>query len=211
MKNNKLLPLSFILFGLFVLLAFTHEMTFWQAIDVYIMENVPSLHTNWTTSIMLFLAWLGSVKVIAAMTLILIIAVVIKERSLQVLLIPAVVMVGTGVLNLIAKQLINRARPEFMPLLDQDGFSFPSGHTMATVSLCGIIIYFCYLYVKQTSGRVVILVTSIGLSILMGMSRIYLGVHFLTDIIGGFLLSVSWLICSIVLLNRYGSRRIKKV
>ncbi|WP_185970850.1 phosphatase PAP2 family protein [Alkalicoccobacillus porphyridii] len=203
MKNRSLLSLSIVLFSLFILLTFTYELPFFQAIDLYLMEGIPSLRLDWVTSIMFFLAWLGSVKVIAVLTLCLIVLLVWRERSLSPVVIPAVVMGGTAVLNNLSKQLINRARPDFLPLLDQPGFSFPSGHTMAAVSLCGVIIYLVYLHMKHSVARVVVIITFIGIPILMGVSRIYLGVHFFTDIVGGMLLSVSWLLFSVVIVNQF--------
>lgn len=206
MRNKSLVTYSLVLFILFLALAVSYELPVLQSIDVYIMENVPSLHTSWMTEAMLFLAWLGSVNVVAAMTVVLSIILVIRKRSVYAAFFPAIAMIGTGILNTTYKQLINRERPDWLPLYDPSGYSFPSGHTMAIVSFCGVCIYLSMMYVKSRSKRLIVLILMVTISIFMGFSRIYLGVHFFTDIVGGVLLSISWLCLGIFLTNKFIAR-----
>lgn len=202
MKNKKtLLWFSLLTFSLFILLAFTFESSYLQAIDVFFVEGMPNYRHDWITSIMLFLAWLGGTRIMAVLTLSLLILLVIKHKQLTAAFLPILVMGGTGVLNLIAKQLISRVRPEVNYLIDQPGYSFPSGHTMAAVSLFGLIVYLSYIMIEKGTVRKLTVISAITLVVLMGASRVYLGVHFFTDIMGGTLFSLTWLMISIYLVE----------
>ena len=97
-------------------------------------------------------------------------------------------------LNFILKNILQRPRPTEYRLIDQTGYSFPSGHSMISMAFYGFIIYLLYKKVKNKYLKwslIVILSVLIGM---IGMSRIYLGVHYTSDVIAGFLISVSYLI-----------------
>ena len=104
-------------------------------------------------------------------------------------------------LNIIFKWIIQRDRPLEDFLIIESGYSFPSGHSMVSMAYYGLIIYFIYKKVEDKRVRNVLMIL-IGLLILaIGFSRIYLGVHFASDVIGGFLISIIYLVCAIKLLN----------
>ncbi|MDQ0208225.1 phosphatase PAP2 family protein [Alkalicoccobacillus murimartini] len=191
--------LSLSTFCLFIFLSFTYNSYYLQAIDVYVVEGVPSLRNDWMTEFMLLLAWVGGTRVMAVLTLCLMLFLVYKEKRIKAALLPALVMGGTAILNVVAKQLINRSRPDINYLLDQPGFSFPSGHTMAAVSLCGLCIYLLCKNMRAGAARLSLIVAASILVILMGISRMYLGVHFFTDIVGGVLFSFTWVVVAIVI------------
>lgn len=98
-----------------------------------------------------------------------------------------------AVLNVILKLLVQRPRPEGFRLVAETGFSFPSGHSMVAMATFGLIIWFVWRY--ETDARMRLLLTlAFGFVILMiGISRIYLGVHYASDVIGGFCASAIWL------------------
>ena len=191
--------LSLSTFCLFIFLSFTYNSYYLQAIDVYVVEGVPSLRNDLMTEFMFLLAWVGGTRVMAVLTLCLMLFLVYKEKRIKAALLPALVMGGTAILNVVAKQLINRSRPDINYLLDQPGFSFPSGHTMAAVSLCGLCIYLLCKNMRAGAARLSLIVAASILVILMGISRMYLGVHFFTDIVGGVLFSFTWVVVAIVI------------
>lgn len=101
---------------------------------------------------------------------------------------------GGGILNTILKNVYVRPRPVFAdPILTADGFSFPSGHSMGTFVLAGMAAYFGVLHTQGKLRHVGIVALALGWSVTMGFSRMYLGVHYLTDVIGGFAAGAGWL------------------
>lgn len=95
---------------------------------------------------------------------------------------------GSWVLNYVLKLLFNRTRPLEFFLVEQRGLSYPSGHSMVSMSM---YLTFAYLLCKKSNfahkKKLIFTLAVIGV-VLMGMSRIYLGVHWPTDIIGGFIM-----------------------
>lgn len=98
------------------------------------------------------------------------------------------------ILNQVLKIIFNRPRPVENRLVEASGFSFPSGHSMISMAFYGLLIYLAYKEIRNKKLKYAI---CIGLSVLIGLigiSRIYLGVHYASDVAGGFLLSIAYLI-----------------
>ncbi|MBT9537290.1 MAG: bifunctional DedA family/phosphatase PAP2 family protein [Nitrospirae bacterium] len=106
---------------------------------------------------------------------------------------------GETVLFLL-KHLFHRPRPT-QQLVMAYGYSFPSGHTFSAVVLYGFLIYMTWKLVKSEALRFIIFSIAILLIILVGISRIYLNVHWLTDVLGGYAAGFAWLTFSIVMVN----------
>lgn len=97
-------------------------------------------------------------------------------------------------LNSILKNIIQRPRPEGYRLIDESGYSFPSGHSMVSMAFYGLLIYLLWKKVKNKKIKYVAC-TLLGILILMiGFSRIYLGVHYASDVIGGFVIAIAYLV-----------------
>jgi len=102
--------------------------------------------------------------------------------------------VGVGVLDSSLKGLFRRVGPRLHnPWVAEAGWSFPSGHTMGTVVVYGFLAYMLLLIVRGTSRRVVIIAAFVTIAIAIGFSRIYLGVHYFSDVLAGYLAALSWL------------------
>lgn len=96
--------------------------------------------------------------------------------------------------NFIVKSIIRRDRPLDINLIIENGFSFPSGHSMVSFAFYGFIIYYLY-YTDLKKPVKYGLMAILGLIILLiGISRIYLGVHYASDVLGGFLLAFIYLV-----------------
>lgn len=98
------------------------------------------------------------------------------------------------VLNIILKGIVQRPRPTEFKMIDESGYSFPSGHSMISMAFYGFMIYLVYKYIKNKYLRWSLIVFLGILIILIGVSRIYLGVHYTSDVVAGFLISISYLI-----------------
>ena len=96
--------------------------------------------------------------------------------------------------NFSIKQIFQRPRPINSRIIDESGYSFPSGHSMVSMAFYGYLIYLIH---KNIRNKYVKLALNLLLSILIisiGISRIYLGVHYTSDVIAGFLVAISYLI-----------------
>lgn len=102
--------------------------------------------------------------------------------------------VATTLVNQIVKHLVRRPRPSVLRLVNESGYSFPSGHSMVSVALYGIIVYTIYMNVKNKYVKWISIVLLSLLVLLIGFSRIYVGVHYFTDVVGGFTLGLVVLI-----------------
>ena len=112
-------------------------------------------------------------------------------------------LVGVTLINQLLKHIIRRPRPNILRLVEESGYSFPSGHSMVSMTFYGIIIYLVY---KNVNDKYLkwLLITLLSLLILaIGFSRVYVGVHYFTDVIGGFLLGLAYLV---IYVNIYNNR-----
>ena len=97
-------------------------------------------------------------------------------------------------LNVLLKNIINRPRPDGYRIISETGYSFPSGHSMISMAFYGLILYIVFKNVKNKNIRNLLTVLIAILIFLIGFSRIYLGVHYVSDVLGGFIISIAYLI-----------------
>src|SRR5688500_7169191 len=137
-------------------------------------------------------SWFGSGRVLAMAAVVVAIVLLVNRRTVLAIGWLAA-QGGGGLLNRTLKEAFERTRPEFAdPLLMSSSWSFPSGHAMGTFILCGLG---CYLLLRErrcwTASAVGV---SLALSwcVVMAFSRLYLGVHFASDVIAGLLAGAAW-------------------
>lgn len=106
----------------------------------------------------------------------------------------------TSVLSEAFKVLFHRERPDILKLVEAVGFSFPSGHSMMSTSFYGYMAYLFYVNMKSKWKYLIIGLFSVTI-LLIGISRIYLGVHYASDVLAGFSAGLAWL-AIFVLLSR---------
>lgn len=168
------------------------------SIDVFMHDLVVNnLRSDGLTFIMLFIT--NFCNPIILILLSLVILLICKDKKMGL-----IIMINLFVsilLNIIFKGIIQRDRPLEDFLIIESGYSFPSGHSMVSMAYYGLIIYFIYKKIKDKRVRNVLMILIGFLILAIGFSRIYLGVHFASDVIGGFLISIIYLVCAIKLLN----------
>ncbi len=131
----------------------------------------------------------------------LILLIVIKNKRIGISICANLVIV-TG-LNLLLKNILQRPRPTEYRLINESGYSFPSGHSMVSMAFYGFIIYLIYKYVKNKYLKYIAITIFSILIISIGISRIYLGVHYTSDVLAGFLISISYLILYTSIVNKF--------
>ena len=112
------------------------------------------------------------------------------------------VLLGAYFLNGWVKDIYRRVRPEEIEhLIEQGGWAFPSGHAMGGMIVYGGLLFLALRYFKGPALRWTLTIFLGILILLIGLSRVYLGVHYLSDVIGGFSLGFTWLTLSIAFLG----------
>lgn len=102
----------------------------------------------------------------------------------------------SGILNPLLKIVISRERPTLEHLVTETSYSFPSGHALTSMVLYGTIFLLIPLFFHSKTGQIIMKILLISLILLIGISRIYLGVHFPSDILAGYCLGLTWLLFS---------------
>ena len=126
--------------------------------------------------------------------------IVIKNKKIGISIITNLGIIT--ILNQLLKRILQRPRPEEFRIINESGYSFPSGHSMISMAFYGYLIYLIYKYVKNKYLKW-FLITILGILIVnIGISRIYLGVHYTSDVLAGFLISISYLIVYISIVNK---------
>jgi membrane-associated phospholipid phosphatase len=155
------------------------------------------------------MTWLGNVPVLTAVTLVVALALARRQTSELQLLLLAVL--GTQILTLGLKLGFQRERPFFAdPLATESTYSFPSGHASVSLAVYGTLGFIVARHLRSLRARIAVLAAAALLVLLIGFSRLYLGVHFLSDVIAGFSLGLAWVSLCAMLLHlrvRLSSRR----
>ncbi len=114
---------------------------------------------------------------------------------------------GAALINVILKSIFERTRPDLWEqLINEASFSFPSGHAMASSAFAfSVIAVFWY-----TRYRYLALVLGVLFMFVIGFSRLYLGVHYPTDILGGWLVSAVWVGCVVLIVRGIKSKKLLK-
>ena len=160
-------------------------------IDLFIYKLIVlSMRNNILTSVFRVITNLGGAYCLIIIAILC--AIFIKNKKIA-FAIPINLILST-ILNLVLKNIVERPRPIGYRLIDETGYSFPSGHSMISAAFYGLIIYFIWKNVKNIKLKYISCILLALLILLIGISRIYLGVHYASDVIGGFIISIAYLI-----------------
>ena len=107
----------------------------------------------------------------------------------------------SALVNFTIKQIIQRPRPVGHRIIDESGYSLPSGHSMVSMAFYGFLIYLIYKNVKNKYLKTTLIILLTLLIINIGVSRIYLGVHYVSDVLAGFLVAIAYLVIFIHAIN----------
>lgn len=157
------------------------------------------LISDFATPIAKFITNFGGAIFIIALTALLVIAIKNKKIGLSIF----TNLVIITVLNQLLKRILQRPRPTEYRIIQETGYSFPSGHSMISMAFYGYLIYLIYRYVKNKYIKWISISLLSILICLIGISRIYLGVHYTSDVLGGFLISISYLVIYISAVNKF--------
>ncbi len=157
------------------------------------------LISDFATPIAKIITNFGGAIFLIAITVILFI--LIKNKKIGVAITTNLVLVA--LLNQLLKNILQRPRPTEYRIIQETGYSFPSGHSMASMAFYGYLIYLIYKYVENKNIKWILITLLSILICSIGISRIYLGVHYTSDVLGGFLISISYLVIYISAINKF--------
>lgn len=127
--------------------------------------------------------------------------ILIRNKKIGVAITANLVLVT--ILNQLLKNILQRPRPTEYRIIQETGYSFPSGHSMVSMAFYGYLVYLIYKYVENKNIKWILITLLSILICSIGISRIYLGVHYTSDVLGGFLISISYLVIYISAINKF--------
>lgn len=198
-KNFKWLVLFIALIGFLALAedVFNKEIMNGDIIGYKIISTF--LISDFATPIAKFITNFGGAIFLITLTVILVI--LIKNKKIGLSIFSNLIIIT--VLNQLLKRILQRPRPTDFRIIEETGYSFPSGHSMVSMAFYGYLIYLIYKYVENRYVKWISIVLLSILIFAIGVSRIYLGVHYTSDVLGGFLVSISYLILFISTVNKF--------
>jgi len=175
-----------------------------SAMDSSVLHAMSEQRSPWLTVAALDVTALGSITLVvlfSAFTFVVLLVLRDKMGALQLLVASA----GASVLTIATKNLLERIRPqEAQQLIVVSGFSYPSGHSVSTSALYLTIAIIASRYIQHSGARAALFVAVWVVLIMIGASRVYLGVHYMTDVVSGLLLGAAW---ALVLAGIFGLYR----
>jgi undecaprenyl-diphosphatase len=131
----------------------------------------------------------------------------LKKRRLYALFLVSAMLGELGILTL-AKTLFHVARP-LNGIIQEDGFSFPSGHVTSTTVFFGFWMYCIWQNYKSSITKVIASIFFVAIVLAVGFSRLYLNVHWFTDVMGGYFLGLGWILLVIWLFSAFGKSKVR--
>lgn len=169
--------------------------------DERVFKLLSSHVSEKNNEIVLFFTFLGSHEFLIPANLVLIAYYLIRKHKWYSIKVPAIA-ISSLLLMFILKHLFNRPRPGIPLLYEAKGLSFPSGHALMSVTFYGLLIYIVFKTFQNKGAKWTLIFLLIALILIIGFTRIYLRVHYTTDVIAGYCIGFLWLVFAVWLLNR---------
>lgn len=198
-KNLKWIILFICLIGFFALAedVFNKEIMNGDIVGYKLVSTF--LISDFATPIAKFITNFGGAIILIILAPMLFIFIKNKKIGISVILNLVII----TVLNQLLKRIVQRPRPTEFRIVEESGYSFPSGHSMVSMAFYGYLIYLIYKHVKNKYLKWISVILLSILICSIGISRIYLGVHYTSDVLGGFFISISYLIIYISAVNKF--------
>jgi len=193
-KNWILKYKKWLIFSLFILLflliietIFVREIFI---IDDYVYHHVSKLISNNVTKFFKLITHFGDAPILIGIS----IGVLLFIKNKKIGIFMSLNLIINFIFNQYMKIFFERPRPVDLMIVEEKGYSFPSGHSMVSMAFYGFIVFLIWKYVKNNKLKWLYTILLGLLIILIGTSRIYLGVHYASDVLAGFYFSIAYLI-----------------
>jgi len=160
--------------------------------DASIIHVVYAIRSPLMTTIMETITFFGSTTFLA-IAIVITIGTLFRKHRKDAYLFFCIFIFGV-LINILLKDFFRRPRPDFLPLIHESSYSFPSGHAMNSFVFYTCVSFFIFHKMKNKKLGFILIIASILLILLIGISRIYLGVHYPSDVIAGYFAGLMWFV-----------------
>lgn len=162
---------------------------------------IDSARTPFWDGFFIAITYLGEWWIVASFLIIISVFFMAKKRARYDLILWPV-FCGSAITAFAIKYLAHRQRPP-MAMIQETSSSFPSAHAVISVAFYGFVAYLIFRNAKSASAKILIFAVAFVLITLLGFSRLYLGVHYLSDVIAGYLFGLAWFGLGFYALKKY--------
>lgn len=204
--RKRIIFVLFIALVLFFFIAWVVFIAGGSSMDEKIFELIAPHRTASRTSLMKTISFFGNTQFLISANLLLVGIFLFQQQRWSAITV-AVVAISNVLVMSALKRLFQRQRP-IDPLIEGiTNYSFPSGHAFMSVAFYGLLIWFAAITIKSKWLQRAVIATLLSLILIIGFSRIYLRVHYTTDVLAGFTLGFTWLIISLMTMNRIQAQK----
>lgn len=199
MNRSKKMSLFLVFTLIFGVIAIFHESRVGRWIDREVYEFIYASESFITTALMLGFTQLGEVLSMIVMSLILISILMLYKLKIHTLFI-LISMIASSILIPVLKNSFDRERPSMLRLIEISGFSFPSGHAMGSTIFFGSL----GTIIKHTdlNNKALLMTVCATFILMISSSRVYLGVHYPTDVLAGVVIGLAVVVGTSALLHK---------
>lgn len=164
-------------------------------LDQPVLEVAMRLRTPGLTEAVSWFTNVGGTLPMTVLVLVVATGLSLTSRSAQPLTVTAIAAAGSVGLTVIGKAVVGRTRPPFIDAVPpfESSFSFPSGHSLNSMALAGVLVYLALLQLHRWWWRTLVAAAAASFAVAMGLSRVYLGHHWFTDVLGAWAIALAWL------------------
>lgn len=200
---TTIISLALVIGGIKIFIALTERLkdTYLETVDSQVSDYIQSYRNPILTDYFVFVTELGDALGYVIIFTLCTILFYWLFKSWKYVGKLALVLVLALSSNLILKQLINRARPDVEHLVTVQTLSYPSGHAMMAMAFYGLLIYLVHEFRIRKLYKILLTILFSVLILSIGISRIYLGVHYPSDIAGGFIAGFIWVVFCVMIFN----------
>ena len=204
MKKQQFPAIPLVVTGIIFLILFSiiawgvyFESSWVKSFDLSWIERIQGSVSESKTAFLMTLTELGNIRLIIVLTIIIALVLFFKRRYAEGLWLGGTILFCAAIMGKILKETFDRDRPQFMQLVERSTESFPSGHATATTIFYGLIGLVIVLAATKAWKKFVAGFITLAWIVFILVTRVYLGVHFPTDVIAGFLYGMASVFLSV--------------
>lgn len=175
-------------------------------IDDWVLASLNQTANNTITQFMRFITFYGNHSFLVPANLLMIVVLLYYKQKKWATANTIAALAGVGLMSML-KKILARPRPSHPLVEGISNFGFPSGHAMMSLMFYGMLILLCLQFLNNKAYKTVAIFLLVTIILLIGFSRLWLRVHFITDVLAGYAIGLCWLSISMLLSEKIWSRK----